>query len=238
LENMAHQMAYPLVLKGDVTAGAIKVRYVHSESNLVRTYNELRQIDEAPILQEYIDGNEYLFYGLCREGRVIAFNMMKSIRSYPATGGTPAKAITVFDSDLKKYAFDIIEKTNWTGMVGLDIKQNRLSKKYFLLDFNPRFGATTFLAVKSGVDFPYLLYQLAVEGKEGHVHEYKKSIYRSLFKEDLFFVAKNPLAIPKWLIEFFDPRVNYGYEKNDPGPFFHMAINAIDDLKNALLKHR
>lgn len=236
LEKLASNLTYPLVVKGDVTAGAVKVRYAQSRSDLAKMYNELRQIDEAPMLQEYIDGDDLLFYGLCNRGKVTAFYMMKAIRSYPPTGGTPAKAYSVFDAKLKDYAFNIIEKTHWTGVVGFDIKQDRLSKKYYLLDFNPRFGATTSLADRCGVDLPYLLYQLAVEGKEQHVHQYTKGTYRSLFKEDLFYAAKKPLSIPKWLVEFLDPRVYYGYEKDDPRPFYRMAKNTLGELKSAIFK--
>lgn len=236
LEHYAQQMAYPLVLKGDVTAGAIKVRYVRSASELVKTYNDLRAIDKAPILQEYIDGRELLFYGLCIQGKVLASFMMEAARMYPPTGGTPAKAYSVYDTKLRDFAFDIIEKSNWTGMAGFDIKQDRHSGKYYLLDFNPRFGATAALAIKCGVDFPYLLYQLAVEGKEVQVHDYAIQTYRSLFKVDLFYAAKNPAFIPKWFVEFLDPRVYYGYDRDDPRPFYRMAANAIVELKNAILR--
>ncbi len=236
VKKLASVMRYPMVVKGDCTAGAKKVKYAHSESDLIKKYREIRQIDNCAILQEYIDGREVLFYGLSKQGKVLAFFMMEAIRSYPTTGGTPAKAFSVFDTELKDFAFDVIEKTNWTGIFGLDIKQDRLSKKFYLLDFNPRFGATTFLAVKSGVDFPYLLYQLAVEGKEEHVHAYTKKIYRSLFREDMLYAVKKPLCIPKWLIEFLDPRVYYGFERNDPRPFFRMAKNTISELKDSIFK--
>jgi predicted ATP-grasp superfamily ATP-dependent carboligase len=236
LENAASHMKYPVVLKGDVTAGAIKVRYVRSASALVKTYNELRRIDEAPILQEYIDGRELLFYGLCNQGRLIASFMMESIRAYPPTGGTPAKAVSVYEAGLKDFASDIVEKAHWTGMAGFDIKQDRHTGKYHLLDFNPRFGATTALAIRCGVDFPYLLYQLAVEGKETPVHHYEKRIYRSVFKEDLFYLAKKPSFFPKWILEFLDLRVFYGYDRDDPAPYYRLAANALLELKNIILR--
>lgn len=236
VEASAPRMTYPMVVKGDVTAGALKVRFARSESDLVRTYNELRRIDDAPILQEYIDGKEFVFYGLCNRGTVIAFILIEVIRSYPPTGGNPAKAFSIYDAALKTMAFDIVAKTRWTGIMGLNIKRDRRSGIYHLLDFNPRFGATTFLAVKCGVDLPYLLYQLAVTGKERYVHDYSLKTYRSLFREDLFYAVKRPLSLPRWLAEFLDPRVYYGYDKDDPRPFYRMATNALRELKRAVLR--
>ena len=92
------------------------------------------------------------------------------------------------------------------------------------------------LAVKSGVDFPYLLYRLVVEGKKEYVLEYKKKSYRSLFREDLFYAAKKPMSIPKLLIEFLQPRVYYGYDKNDPGPYWRMAKNTFGELKKSVFR--
>ena len=236
LEKLASGIAFPTVIKGDITAGAKKVKYAKSESDLYQKYEEIRRTDEAPIIQEYIDGRDYLFYALCDKGDVIAYYMMGADRSYPPTGGTPAKAHSVFDTDLKDFSFDILKKTEWTGMVGLDIKQDLSTKQYRLLDFNPRFGATTSLAVKSGVDFPYCLYRLAVEGKKEYMHDYAKVTYRSLFREDMFYAVKKPLSLPKLLIEFFDPRVYYGFDRDDPRPFFRMAKNTFNDLKRSIFR--
>lgn len=234
LKQMASDMTYPLVIKGDVTAGAVNVRYVRRKVDLVRIYNDLHKTDKAPILQQYIDGKEFMFYGLCKKGKVVAFVLMEIIRSWPPSGGTPAKTVTIFDAKLKEFAFNLIERTKWTGVVSLDIKQDRLTRDLFLLDFNPRFGATTFLAIKSGIDFPYLLYQLAVEENEQYIETYTKEIYRSLFREDLFYAAKRPWMVPKLLLEFLDHRVYYGYDKEDPEPFYRMAKNAVADMRKAI----
>jgi predicted ATP-grasp superfamily ATP-dependent carboligase len=144
-------------------------------------------------------------------------------------------AYSVFDPVLKDFAFNIIRATNWSGMVGLDIKQDHKSKNYYLLDFNPRFGATSMLALRSGVDFGYLLYKLVVEGKKEYALEYTKKTYRSLFREDVLYAAKRPLAIPKWIIDFFNPQIHYGHNWTDPKPYIRMAMNTIGELKNYLL---
>jgi predicted ATP-grasp superfamily ATP-dependent carboligase len=235
LEQLHFRLNHPVVIKGNTTAGAKYVKYASTKAELIRFFEQLYQNGVPPLVQDYIRGKEKLFYGLCDKGEVLAYFMMESVRAFPITGGTPAKAFSIFDPELKDFAFNIIQATKWTGMVSLDIKQERGSEKYYLLDFNPRFGATSFLALKSGVDFPYLLYKLAIEGKKEYVYSYTKKIYRSLFREDLFYAANRPLSIPKLLLEFLDPRVFYGFDRDDPAPYFRLAKNTLGDLKKSLL---
>ena len=236
LENLDIKFNDTIVVKGNITAGAKYVKYARTKSELIHYFKQLHQNGVPPLVQNYIKGKEKIFYGLCNKGEVLAYFMMESKRAFPTTGGTPAKAFSIFDPELKDFGYRIIRATNWTGMVGLDIKEDHKSKNHYLLDFNPRFGATTMLASKSGVDFPYLLYRLAVEGKKEYVLEYKKKSYRSLFREDLFYAAKKPMSIPKLLIEFLQPRVYYGYDKNDPGPYWRMAKNTFGELKKSVFR--
>jgi len=237
LETMRFHLSFPVVIKGNTTAGAKYVKYAHTKEDLLRYFELLHQEGVPPLVQEYIKGKEKIFYGLCDKGEVTAHFMMESGRAFPATGGTPAKAFSLFDPALKDFAFSIVQATQWTGIVGIDIKQQRESEKYYLLDFNPRFGATSFLALKSGVDLPYLLYELAVEGKKKYVSEYDKKTYRSLFREDLFYAVNRPFSIPKLLLEFLDPRVFYGFDRDDPGPFFRLAKNTLGELKASFFSH-
>jgi predicted ATP-grasp superfamily ATP-dependent carboligase len=226
-------MEYPVVIKRGISSGAKHVRYARTKKELIARCTELHKKEDVLLIQEYIKGKDKLFYALCEKGEVIAYFMMEGKRAFPPTGGTPAKAVSITDQGLKEFAFNIVKTLGWTGMVGLDIKHGPKSKKYYLLDFNPRFGGTTVLAVKSGVDFPWLLYRVAVEGIKEYVYEYEKKTYRSLFREDVFHAVKNPLSIPKLLCEFCIPGIYYGYEKSDPGPFWRMAKNTLAELKNS-----
>jgi len=236
LEEGRFHLDFPVVIKRDITSGAKHLRYAATKNELISGFHKLYLPNETIVVQQYIKGKEKLFYAVCDKGEVIAYFMMEATRTHPPTGGTPAKAFSIKDPELKDFAFNIIQATQWTGMVGLDFKQEHESKEYYLLDFNPRFGGTTMLAVKSGVDFPYLLYELAVEGKKTYVSEYDKKTYRSLFREDLFYAANKPLAIPKLLVEFLDPRVFYGFDRDDPGPFFRSAKNTLGELKDSLFR--
>jgi predicted ATP-grasp superfamily ATP-dependent carboligase len=217
--DLKGHLKYPIVIKGDETSGARKVRYAYSREELIGKYEEIRKIDTLPIIQEFIEGKDKFFYGLCDKGEVRAYFMLEVIRSYPPTGGNPSKAVSIYDQELRELSFKFLKSISWEGIMGLDFRQENKTGKYYLLDFNPRFGATIALAIKSGVDFPWLLYRLAVEGKREYVLKYSKAKYRSLLTEDIRYALSRPSQIPRLLLEFLEPGVFYGFDKNDLKPF-------------------
>lgn len=236
LKDIESRLKFPIVIKGDSTTGAQKVRYAYSRDELVAKFIEISQIDSQPLIQEYIDGKDKFFYGLCDEGEVTAFFMLEVSRAYPPTGGTPASAFSIYDQSLKEISFKFLKSLKWKGIIDLDFRQDFRTGQYYLLDFNPRFGATIALAIKSGVDFPYFLYKLAVEGKNETISTYSKNTYRSLFREDVFFGLRRPLAIPKLLLEFFQPDVFYGFDRTDSIPFFYLGVNTIKDIQGFICR--
>lgn len=225
------QFDYPLVLKGTRGAGAQNVEYAHSKYELVYKYIEL--IEKAPqaIIQEYIPGDNYCWYGLCDSGKVISFFMYRILRSYPVTGGTPAKAVSMYDEALNKYAAGIIEALNWSGMINLDLKKDKNNGQYKLMEINPRFGGTTPLAIASGIDFPLQLYKLVVKGERECVNTYKiNKVFRSLFREEILYLVDRPRDIPKLLFDFLNPFIDYGINLNDLAPLIGLMKRAKWEL--------
>jgi len=105
-----------------------------------------------------------------------------------------------------------------------------------LMEINPRFWGSLELAVVSGVDFPYLLYQMAVNGDVEPVTDYKigKKVRWLLGDFLLFLSTKNKL---EKLPEFFDFR-GIGDDLlsvDDPLPAIGMII---ENIKSLTLKER
>jgi len=232
------EVNYPLVLKGSRGACAQHVRYAESKDELLAAYSELKGKAPEVIIQEYIAGDNYGYYGLCDEGEVFAFFIFKTIRSYPATGGTPSKAISFYDAKLEEFARKILRELHWSGFVNIDFMKDTRDGEYKLLEINPRFGGTTPLAISCGVDFPMLLYEFVVEGRESTCNNYKiGKIYRSLFREEVLHAFERPRVIPQMLFELFNPFVSYGIHLADLAPLIGMAKTLGWELKNKLARN-
>jgi len=108
-----------------------------------------------------------------------------------------------------------------------------------LMEINPRFWGSLQLAIYSGVDFPYLLYKMAIDGDVEPVFEYKTGIkVRWLLLGDIlrFLGIQNSNKL-KALPEFLKFR-GMGYDVlslRDPMP----ALGAVlEGLKSMTLKER
>jgi len=55
-----------------------------------------------------------------------------------------------------------------------------------LMEINPRLSASVEIAVRAGVDFPYLLYQWANGDRIEHVHDYRKGRWMRYMRGDFF----------------------------------------------------
>ena len=157
--NLNGNLNYPLVLKGTRGASASNVRYAKSKYDLLYNYIELKERAPEVIIQKYIRGENRNFYAVCKEGELIAFFMFRVLRSYPTTGGTPAKAISFFDEDLKNIAKKVVRELNWTGFLNIDFIKDDKDGQYKLLEINPRFGGTISLPRACGLDFPFIVYK-------------------------------------------------------------------------------
>lgn len=229
--NLNGMISYPVVIKATRGAGGRLIRCASSKEELIQKYREIMQLQDnsgLPIIQEYVVGSHYDFYALCDKGEVFAFFIFKTLRAFPITGGTPSKAISVYENKLKNLASKILKELNWHGITNMDFIYDPKIDEFKLLEINPRFGGTTQLAIACGVDFPYFLFKWVILGEKQYVFNYQKDvIYRSLFSEELLHIFQRPRSIPKILLDFLDFKIHYGFLINDLKP----VINMIKDTK-------
>jgi len=92
------------------------------------------------------------------------------------------------------------------------------------------------LAIASGVDFPYLLHKMVIEGNVGQVTEYRIGVKcRLLIPNDLLWLVSSLRYSPKKkeeLLEFFKFRNIYSgvILKNDPLPILRAMRAAFEQV--------
>jgi len=73
---------------------------------------------------------------------------------------------------MEKIAIDLLKHFQWHGVAMVEFKLNH-EKKPVIMEINPRFWGSLNQAILAGVDFPYMLYTMAVEGDVKPVFNYK-----------------------------------------------------------------
>jgi predicted ATP-grasp superfamily ATP-dependent carboligase len=115
------------------------------------------------LLQEYYPGAGQGVELLLYRGRPLAAFQHRRLREIPIHGGASAFRESVpLDENLMEHAMRLLGALDWTGLAMVEFKTGIDGPK--LMEINGRVWGSLPLAVKSGVDFPFLLANLYVNG--------------------------------------------------------------------------
>ena len=118
---------------------------------------------------------------------------------------------------MRKTAEDLLAALGWVGVAMAEFKVDPRDGRPKLLEVNPRFWGSLNHAIVCGVDFPWLLYRMAMEGDVEPQGEYRVGVRsRSFLPGELLHFARNPrrfrlkpglmdFSIPDDLLSAADP---------------------------------
>jgi len=195
LGDVMIEISYPAVVKLRRGTSSRGVVYVRSDEelkkefwNMVKT-NDLCE-DEYPIIQEYVKGTGYGVSVLINNGNLRASFTHKRLREYPTSGGPSTCRMSVRMPEMEMVAKDLLESIKWHGLAMVEFKLDQDSNKPILIEVNPRFWGSIYMATTSGVNFPYLLYKLALGENVEDVLSYKLGVKtRYLYNDIRSFVS-------------------------------------------------
>jgi len=181
LRQACPDLKFPVVLKpyrsmiwtnGRCTAAS--VRYAESVRELERTVAQYEYFGGNPfLLQEYIPGQAHGIFALYNRGKLVASFAHRRLRENPPSGGVSVLCESVEKNPgAWRMAKTLLDHMAWHGVAMVEFKVSADGTPY-LMEVNARFWGSLQLAIDAGVDFPWLLYQLAtgrdVESVNGYV---------------------------------------------------------------------
>ena len=175
------ELSYPLVLKpgrswllheGKWDRAA--VQFAHNPLEAKEILNDELAFKVHPfILQECVSGHGEGVFALYDHGKPLAFFSHRRLREKPPEGGVSVLSeSTPVDPILRSHARSLLDKANWHGVAMVEFKVADDGTPY-LMEINTRFWGSLQLAVDAGVDFPWLLYQVACGNQPDPVDDYK-----------------------------------------------------------------
>lgn len=99
-----------------------------------------------------------------KDGDCVAHFEHERIRQYPISGGPSTDRISIHAPQLVKLSIKLLRGLSWRGVAMVEWKEDPADGIPKLMEINPRFWGSLELAVRAGVDFPYL-YTQAVLGQ-------------------------------------------------------------------------
>ena len=128
---------------------------------------------EVALVQQLLTGRREAVSFLYAEGEVYARFAQWAKRTSPPLGGQSVlrKSIAI-PSDIGRYAESLVRHIKLEGYCEVEFRRDAAGVPY-LMEINPRLSASVEIAVRAGVDFPYLLYQWASGGPIERVAGYR-----------------------------------------------------------------
>ncbi|HUP23670.1 MAG TPA: ATP-grasp domain-containing protein, partial [Thermoanaerobaculia bacterium] len=180
-ETLNASVAFPAIVKPQIGNSAKGVFIVSSPAECSEKIGFLRSRygldgDRGPIVQEYVEGPGYGVCVLFCHGELRAAFCERYLLSKEGRLGTSVLRESVERPDLVEHARTLLEPLGWHGVAHLDFIHDEERDRQVLIEVNPRFWGALDLAVAAGVDFPWLLYRMALEGDVDLVTEYRLGV--------------------------------------------------------------
>jgi predicted ATP-grasp superfamily ATP-dependent carboligase len=169
LHRIAAALPYPAVVKPRVGNSAKGITIVPDPAACVAAVERLvarhRLAPERwPLIQAFAPGDGYGVCLLYDQGQLQAVFCERYLRAKDGDFGTSVLRESVHAPALVEQARALLDPLGWHGVAHLDFLHDPVTGKSALLEVNPRFWGALDLAVRAGVDFPWLLYRMLTEG--------------------------------------------------------------------------
>lgn len=250
------EVGLPAVVKPDESWVWGEQQGVRLVSKLVTTMDEARlaveeltQDGAGALFQQFLSGENEAVSFLYANGEIYARFVQWAKRTQPPLGGTSVfrQSIPV-PVDIGAQAERLIREIDLDGYSEVEFRRDAAGKPY-LMEINPRLSASVEVAVRAGVDFPYLLYQWASGERIDRVEGYQTGKWMRYLEGDFLTtletfaqrgrpgVAPPSKAVLDFLAAFFIPS-GYDYvDWRDLRPVWSATGEFMDRAQQRLIKN-
>jgi predicted ATP-grasp superfamily ATP-dependent carboligase len=247
----AREIGFPCVLKparsrvlvnGCITGTSVSV--ANRESDLDAIANSPWLGEESCLVQEFIPGTGAGLFSLCSRDGAVAWFAHRRIREKPPRGGVSTLSESIpIDSELRAHTERLLSAANWFGPAMVEFRIDPEGRPW-LMEVNGRFWGSLQLAIDSGVDFPWLLYQLCLgreaRGPEAYatgrrlrwlLGDFDHLLLQLRGKGTAESFGAKLTSIGRFL-NFFDPNTQLEvFRRGDPAPFRYELRKWLRDLR-------
>ena len=237
LTQIQKELPYPVVIKPKRASGATGVAYPQNSQELVDQYRAIHRRFPFPLIQEKIPsrGSGYgASFLLDQKSNIKAAFIHKRLREYPVSGGASTARISIRNDLIREMAASLLKALDWFGVAMVEFKMDPRDNTPKLMEVNPRFWGSLALAIESGVNFPYLLYKMALGESFKPVESYQLGVTcRWLLPGDLLHYIRNPQRkkISKDFFRFSGDKLYYDIMSlSDPLPAVAKLLSPVTFL--------
>lgn len=235
VDRLCSTLHWPLIIKPRASSGGRGLRYVNPGESAADAWAEVDARYPLPIIQECVPAGAK--FDVCvlmdRSGNAVASFVQKEIRHFPIKDGLSTMQESVWQPELVERSIALLREIGWYGLAELEFIEDPRTGEILLLELNPRFWASVQLAISCGIDFPYLLYQVALDRPVTPIHRYPVGRRcRWLLPGDMLHFLANPdrFHMQPSFFDFGRNTVYDGLYRDDPGATFGVVSSCAHYL--------
>lgn len=211
IRKFSKETTYPVVIKPRMKvtwigekALILKVtqeNYAFNAEDLIAKWTRLVSLlkrvglqEDFLMIQEFVQGEGYGVEALMQDGAPKAVFMHRRLREYPTTGGASTLRESARDGELIQLGVKLLQAMEWEGVAMVEFRADKNKGESKLIEVNGRFWGSLPLAIKSGVDFPYLLYKSMVDRENFSCPQYRIGLKQRWLSGDILWLYSSLIA--------------------------------------------
>ncbi|HLP80395.1 MAG TPA: hypothetical protein VK141_00210 [Nitrosomonas sp.] len=209
-----------------------KMVRVDTIAQLEEAYINSRQFSLDVMLQEFIPGDDNCvvnYNSYAREGEVLVEFTAVHIRNGPPLTGSPRVVISRKVPEVIEPGRRMVRGLGFNGFSCIEFKLDTRDSLYKVLDVNGRHNLSTLLAVRCGINFPWLHYNHISEGITPHATAFQEEIYWIDLFRDIGYTWKylmtEPVSFMDYIRPYLRPHIFAIFDRNDIWPFLRRLVS-------------
>ena len=192
--RFTEEIGFPCLLKPSISHQFFavfkkKMLILKNETELEEAFNLARESAIEMMLQELIPGDDthgFNYNSYFIDGKPMVEFTAQKCRLSPPGIGFPRVIISKYIPELFEYGRKMVRATGYNGYSCMEFKRDERNGVYVFMEINGRQNLSTSLAVKCGINFPYLTYSHAVKQTFPEVDgNYRTGVYWIDFEKDV-----------------------------------------------------
>jgi len=235
LLSIADATPYPCIIKPafGYHYGKVQVKGIvaGTPSELIDGWETLSCLGEELVVQEFVRGDDDLQYSLGvyfdRSSELVGKFVARKLRQNPPGTGVGTLVVSCEDSTVASRGVSFLKEIGFKGVAEVEFKKDGVDGGLRMIEVNTRMWAQTSLAVRCGMDLPYLAYSdacgMMVEKAESNSSKIVKWVDMS---GDIMaclggkgYVRNGILPVRNWIQSYSGPKEFAVFCRDDMLPY-------------------
>lgn len=229
------QLHLPVIVRPRKSHGSLGLHRVGRAEDVWPLCERVARQSGPVIVQEYVPWGDLTYdvdVLMGPDSLPRAAVVCRRIRTYPPLAGPTSCGQAVRWPELAGMALALLKEMHWYGPAEVEFRIDPRDGRPTFMEVNPRLWGSLNTSTVAGVDFPYLLYRLAMDGDVAPVTSYRTDMKaRYFFTLDMLCMLSHPRKrsiVRQWLADFFDPHTKMLLpSRRDPLPLLGKLLASI-----------